>query len=78
MITVDLNIQITTALTAGQLYYITGLPRPVQNAGVAGYCHANHFYRIEISSDGTIILQTINNMAVGGTFTIGATYLTNS
>lgn len=78
LINVDINMSTNAILTAGQQYQITGFPIPAQTAGVAAYCHADHFHQIEISPGGVMYMEPKNNLGTGLTFTIGATYLTNS
>lgn len=79
MVTVDLNMVVTSALSSNQTYSIAGFPKPANSFGVAAYCHANHFYRIEINFSGVMLMQPLTtSLSVGATFTVGATYLTTS
>jgi hypothetical protein len=78
MVTVDLNMNPTSVLTSGQRYSIAGFPRPSNGYGVAVYCHADYFFMIQIDANGVMILQPSTNINIGATFTLAATYLTNS
>jgi hypothetical protein len=75
---VQVRIVLTTNITAGQTYYVTGFPKV--SSGIDISCHTNIGSMTAScymgASSGTIAFTTNYNIASGQTFAIGTTYIT--
>jgi len=80
-IVVQLQLTITSALTAGTKYYITGFPLPILQAvsTVPVTCHDIYNTRVcYLDTFGRLTFTPNNNMASGNTLIFGCTYIANS
>lgn len=74
MVTIQLAVTLTTALTIGQHYTIDGFPTTVIDTGVC--CHAmDIFDRCHLSSNGTMFVRVKGSTAPGNILVFNCTYL---
>lgn len=77
MVTVQLRITITTPLSGGTEYTITGFPQPVITPAVT--VHDNNVQYAQINNpSGTLWYRPINAIGTGYNIMMSCTYLTNS
>lgn len=80
-IIIEFRVTLTTALTAGNQYYITGFPKPALTAmsAIPLSCHFVNITRhCLLDTSGNIAFIPQSNLGVGDSLLFGGTYITNS